>query len=296
MATGETGQRLSGGVMAILVGLTLVWGANMAAIKIGSAEMAPIFMAAVRSAIGAACILAWMLYKGIKPFPDARTTRIGVVMGLLFASEFTFVFLAVTHTLASRVYILLYTAPFFVAVGAHFLLKGDRLSWRKSTGLTLAFAGVVVLFAGGGSGGGGSLAGDLMALAGGMFWALTTLYIKRYAAGSISAHHTLFFQVGFSIPVLLALSLLLEDHQVTSFSWTLAGSLAYQGVIVVFLSYLMWFYLILNHPASLLHSFSSLTPVVGVFISGVLILGEPMGLNLGAALVLVCLGLWQVNR
>jgi len=47
---------------------------------------------------------------------------------------------------------------------------------------------------------------------------------------------------------------------------------------------------------SLLHAFSFLTPVAGVLISGVLILGEPLSGRLAAALVMVCLGLVLVNR
>jgi drug/metabolite transporter (DMT)-like permease len=72
--------------------------------------------------------------------------------------------------------------------------------------------------------------------------------------------------------------------------------LFYQCIIVVFLSYLVWFHLVHRYPVSLLHSFTFLTPVAGVFLSGMLILGEPVGWRVLAALALVCLGLVVVNR
>jgi MFS family permease len=72
-------------------------------------------------------------------------------------------------------------------------------------------------------------------------------------------------------------------------------SLFYQCVIVAFLSYLAWFVLVSRHPVSLLHAFSFFTPVFGVIISGVLILGEAIGPNLIAALMMVSAGMVLVN-
>jgi drug/metabolite transporter (DMT)-like permease len=39
--------------IAVLLALALVWGANMAIIKIGSRELAPLFMAGLRSLVAA---------------------------------------------------------------------------------------------------------------------------------------------------------------------------------------------------------------------------------------------------
>lgn len=283
--------------MAALVLLAVVWGLNMAVIKVGSAEMAPLFMAAVRSTVAAACLLAVMLVRGVKLFPTAMTAFHGMMVGLLFGVEFALIYVGLTLTTASRVYILVYTAPLWVALGAHFFLKGDRLSRNKVVGLLLAFAGVVVLFARDlESLTGGELHGDLLALGGGALWGATTLYIKKYLAERTEPVQTLFYQVAFSAPLLIVLSLLLEDRMVFGFTWMGAGSLFYQCIIVVFLSYLLWFHLVHRHPVSLLHAFTFLTPVVGVFLSGTLILGEPLTLRILAALTLVSLGLVAVNR
>jgi drug/metabolite transporter (DMT)-like permease len=283
--------------IAVLLALAMVWGANMAIIKIGARELAPLFMAGFRSLVASICLYIWMKAKGLRLFPSRDVLLHGIVVGLFFGSEFGFVYVGLGYTLASRMYVLLYTAPFFVALGAHFFLKGDRLNAWKAAGLILAFAGVVALFMRDlGPFSIRTLPGDLMALAGGVLWGSTTVYIKKYLSHRTVPLQTLFYQVFFSSPLLFLMSVLLEDHVVSSFSVSAAFSVFYQCIIVAFLSYLVWFDLIHRHPVSLLHAFSFFTPVFGVFLSGLLILGEVISPSLIVALTLVSLGTVLVNR
>lgn len=291
------GGGLRWGPILALLALGLIWGGNLASIKIGAREIAPIFQAGLRSAIAAICLYAWMRSRGISAFPGRRASLHGAVLGLMFGGEFALLYVGLNHTLASRAYVLLYTAPFFVALGAHFFLQGDRLSLTKSLGLVLAFAGVVALFSrdlGGASL--GYLGGDLLALAAGCLWASTTIYLKRFLVGKIHPAQTLFFHLFFSAPLLIGLSLVMEDKLAWGFSAPTIFAVLYQSVIIAFLSYLAWFMLVHRFPASLLHAFSFFTPVAGVFISGWLILGEPLSLRLLVSLALVSLGLLLVNR
>lgn len=283
-------------VVALLI-IALIWGANMAIIKIGARELAPLFMAGLRSLVASACLYIWMKAKGVTLFPSKSVLVHGIVVGLLFGTEFGFIYVGLGYTLASRTYILVYTAPFFVALGAHFFLEGDRLNPWKAGGLILAFAGVVALFMKDlGSFSLSALPGDLMALAGGAVWGSTTVYVKKYLSHRTVPLQTLFYQVLFSAPLLLFMSVMLEDTIVSSFSLAAGFSVFYQCIIVAFLSYLVWFKLIHRYPVSLLHGFSFFTPVFGVFLSGALILGEEVSPSLIVALALVSLGTVLVNR
>jgi len=283
--------------VAVLLVLALIWGANMAIIKIGTRELAPLFMAGLRSLVASVCLYIWMKAKGVTLFPSKRILVHGIVVGLFFGSEFGFIYVGLGYTLASRTYILLYTSPFFVALEAHFLLKGDRLNPWKVTGLILAFAGVVALFMRDlGSLSLSALPGDLMALAAGALWGSTTVYVKKYLSHRTVPLQTLFYQVFFSAPLLLFMSIVLEDVIVSSFSSAAGFSVFYQCIVVAFLSYLVWFNLIHRYPVSLLHAFAFFTPVFGVFLSGGLILGEVISPSLIVALVLVSLGTVLVNR
>ena len=283
-------------IVTLLV-LALVWGANMAVIKIGARELPPLFMAGLRSLVASACLFIWIKAKGLSLFPSIKVLLHGVVIGLFFGSEFGLIYVGLEYTLASRTYVLVYTAPFFVAVGAHFFLKGDRLNRWKAAGLVLAFAGVVVLFMKNlGSSSLKTLPGDLMVLAAGALWGCTTVYLKKYLSHCTVPLQTLFYQVFFSAPPLFLMSILLEDPIVPNISLSAGFSVFYQCIIVAFLSYLVWFELIHRYPVSLLHAFTFFTPVFGVFLSGALILGEIISPSMVVALTLVSLGMILVNR
>lgn len=283
--------------IAILLVLALIWGANMAIIKMGARELPPLFMAGLRSLVASACLYIWIKAKGLGLFPSTKVLLHGIVVGFLFGSEFGLIYVGLGYTLASRTYVLLYTAPFFVAVGAHFFLKGDRLNPWKGAGLILAFGGVVALFMRDlGSFCLSALPGDLMILAGGAMWGSTTIYIKKYLSHRTLPLQTLFYQVFFSAPLLFIISIIMEEHTVLDLSWVGGFSVFYQCIIVAFLSYLVWFELIHRYPVSLLHAFSFFTPVFGVFLSGAVILREKISSSLLIALALVSLGMVLINR
>ncbi len=283
--------------IAFLLLLGLTWGANWAMVKMAVGEREPLFMAGLRSLVASACLYNWMWAKGITIFPSRSVLLHGLAVGLLFGFEFGLIYVGLTYTLASRTYVLLYTAPFFVALGAHFFLKGDRLNPWKGAGLVLAFAGVAALFTNDmASLSLSALPGDLMALAGGVIWAATTLYVKKYLVYQTVPLQTLFYQVFFSAPPLFIMSVLLEDLTFSNLSLFGGFSVFYQCIIVAFLSYLLWFELIHRYPVSLLHAFSFFTPVFGVFLSGALILGEVISPTLIVALTLVSVGMVLVNR
>jgi drug/metabolite transporter (DMT)-like permease len=290
-------SKLSWQPIVILLLLSLLWGANMALIKIGSREIAPLFMAGLRSLVASVCLYIWMKAKGVTVFPSRTITAHGIVIGTLFGIEFGLIYVGLEYTMACRTYVLLYTAPFFVAIGAHLFLKGDRLNYWKSAGLVLAFIGVVVLFINDlGKFSVKALPGDLMALTAGLMWGATTVYIKRFMSYRTEPLQTLFYQVLFSAPLLIVMSLILEDPIISGFSLMSAFSAFYQCIIIAFLSYLIWFELIHRYPVSLLHAFSFFTPVFGVLLSGALILGEAISTNLIGALILVSFGMILVNH
>ena len=285
------------GVVLLLLVLALVWGGNMVAIKISARGVAPLFSAGLRSAVAAILVYAWMRFKGIPVFSGPGVFGHAVVIGFLFGGEFGCIYLGLKYTLASRTAILLYTHPFFVAIGAHLFLTGDRFHAKKALGLALAFAGIVTLF---GRGTGAvslrTLPGDLLIVLAAVLWASTTLYIKRYLTGCAAPIQNLLYQLAFSVPLLLLWSAAQEGHPVRELSAPVVVSLAYQCLIVAFVSYLAWFELIHRYSVSLLAAFTFFTPVFGVFLSAGLLPGETLRPALLVSLVLVCSGMVLVNR
>jgi drug/metabolite transporter (DMT)-like permease len=289
--------RLPLSAVLVLALLCFCWGGNGVAIKFSNQGMPPLMASALRSMIAA--LLAWLYarFMGRRVgFPPGQL-RHGLIIGLLFGIEFLFLYWGLAYTPASRSAIFLATNPFWVALGAHFCLKGDRLTLPKILGLILAFGGVIVVFQTQPA----ELPelfwlGDLLVLIAAVFWAATTLYIKRISHEvSLDHYQTLFAQLAYSIPVLALGSLLFESFDSLDLNLVVVGGLLYQSVVVAFASYLVWFWMIHRYSVSRLASFTFMSPVFGVLLGG-LVLDEPVTLMLWLGLGLVTCGVYAVNR
>ncbi len=293
-STAKSHDKLDARAAIILTLLCLIWGLNAVAMKYATEGIAPIFCAGLRSVMATICLVIWMAGRRIPLF--VGRIKDGVFIGLLFGAEFGLLYLAIRYTTASSAWILLYTSPFFHALGAHFFLTGDRLSIAKAGGMILSFAGILILLSQHlGLPSVDQFAGDMLALAAAMLWALTTVVIKRRLVAAVSPYHTLFYQTLFSIPVLFMFSFMVQETPVQYLDGLILISLAYQGILVAFISYLVWFFLVHSYPVSRLSAFTFLTPIFAT-LAGVWLLGEPLTLRLIISLTLVSIGIYIVNR
>jgi drug/metabolite transporter (DMT)-like permease len=275
--------------------LCMIWGLGQVATKVGNSGISPIWQAALRS-IGAALLLfGWMAWRRIPP-GNRDTLLPGTVAGVLFGLEFTFLFVGLVYTTAVRAVLLLYSAPFFVALGAHFFVPGDRLSRNKLVGLAAAFAGLVLAFADRLTlPDAQALLGDLLCLGAAAMWGATTVVIKATTLRRAPAETTLLYQLAISAPLMVALSLAFDEPGVFAPTPLVWAALAFQTVVIAWASYLAWFWLVARYRATTLHAFTFLTPLFGVVAGGVL-LGEPVGPVLIGSLALIATGIVLVNR
>lgn len=292
-----TGSERLGGIAAtILVLCCVAWGLNQVAIKIGLAGVSPLLGAGLRSFIAVVLLWAWCRLRGEPLLARDGTWGYGLFIGLLFAAEFVFIYGGLAFTTASRSVIFLYSAPFFVALGAHFFIPEERLTWSRVAGLIVAFVGLCLAFVDGLTlPSRRELVGDGLELIGGLIWGATTIIVKARRDTRMTPQRTLFYQLSVSTVALIGLSALIGERGVTAVTGPVVAAIAYQSVIVAFVSYLIWFWLLQRYPASGLAAFSFWTPLFGV-LAGWLVLGENLTGNLGAAAVLVAGGIYLVNR
>lgn len=292
----DTSRTPGPGVMALVVVLCAIWGVNQVAIKFGNAGISPLWQSAIRSAGGAILVLGWAWFRGIPIFERDGTLAGGIAAGVLFGTEFGLLYWAIEFTTAARSVVLLYTAPISVAIAAHFFLKGDRLTPRKVLGLTACFLGVALLFADSLTlPDRKSLIGDGLAFAASLFWSASTIVIKRSKLATARGEKIGLYQYAVSAVLLGAVALLMGERGIFDPTPLVMGALAFQIVIVVFVSYTIWFAMIPRYRASSLASFSFLTPVFGV-LAAHLLLGEELKPALLMSLALVGFGIWTVNR
>lgn len=285
---------------ALAIGLLMMccifWGGQQVLIKATLPEVPPVFQAWLR--LGGATLLVWLWcqWKGIALFTRDGTLASGLLAGALFALEFICIYIGLQHTGASRLTVFLYTAPFWVALLVPLKIRTERLNRSQWLGLGLAFAAVAFALREGLTQPQGlTLRGDLLGLAAGMFWGLTTVVIRGSRLTQIPAEKLLFYQVGVSAVVLPVLSLWLGEVWTwppSTFAW---ASVLTQASVGGFLSFLVWMWLLGRYPATRVSTFVFFTPLFSV-VFGALWLGEQVTSGLLLAIAAVAAGMLLMNR
>jgi len=287
-------KALDAHAFAVMLLLTALWGFQQVTVKVAAADVSLVMQAALRSVLACALLLVWAQVRGTALFGRDGTLWAGLAAGALFAGEFVFIYAGLGHTNASRMSVFVYLTPALTALGLHYFVPGERLVARQWAGVALAFAGLALAFADGFSAGKATLAGDLCGLAAAVLWASTTVLIRATALSSASATKTLFYQLGVSAIALPIASWALGESGIVALTPLAIASLAYQGVIVAFATYLAWFWLLTRYLAAPLSVLSFLTPMFGV-LCGVVFLSEPLSGTFAFAALLVAAGIVLVN-
>ncbi|MFM2052983.1 MAG: hypothetical protein RL456_1020 [Pseudomonadota bacterium] len=271
----------------------VLWGLNQVSIKAAMPEVPVLVQLAIRSVVAFALLLGWMRWRGIRWDLRDGTFWPGLLCGTLFAVEFGFAFLGLQHTTAARGVVFINTSPFVVAIVLAAAHRGERLSPVQWAGLVLAFVALAWAFGEGASA--GSWKGDLMILAAAVLWGLTTVTIRLSSLRGAPSEVTLAYQLGVAAVLSPLAAWASGSAWPASWSALALGAMVYQGVIVTFASYLLWFWLLTRYPATKVQAFVFLTPVFGTVSAG-LLLGEPITPALLGALAGVGAGLALLNR
>ena len=283
----------------VMVSLSALFGVNQVMIKVVNTGLQPIFQAGLRSLFAFVFILLVALVMRKKLSLTDGSFWPGVLAGLFFATEFALVFWALDYTSVSRVSIFFNTMPFWTALGAHFLIPGDRLSPIKLLGLVLAMIGVVWALADRSDQiSENAIWGDLMGLIAATFWAGILLLARTTKLAQSSPEMQLLYQLAVSAMILIPLSMLFADQfggLVRDYRPLVGWLLAAQVILVAGIGFLVWFWVLSIYPASNMASFGFLSPVFGVIL-GWLLLSEPISVSVVGALVLVALGIMLINR
>ena len=280
---------------AVLVTIFAILAVNQVVIKLTNQRLQPVFAAGVRSAGAVFVHWAWMRLRGQRPDFSREALGAGLLVGAIFAVEFLALFLALDLTTVSRASVIFYSMPVWMAVTAHFVLPGERLTPVRLLGLTLAFGGVAwAIFDRAGLGGDVSLAGDLFALVAAVAWMGVSLAARLSAISRQTPEMQIFWQVLVSAPLLLLLAPLFGPL-VRNLTPGTAGLMVFQIVVVASGVFLAWFRLLSRYKASQVAVFAFLSPVFGVAV-GWLWLGETVTASLLVKLALVAMGIVLINR
>ncbi len=288
-------EHLDGLAVGILLVCCMFWGLQQVLVKSIMDEVAPLFQASLRCMGACVLLLVWCRVRGIRLFERDGSLWAGLLAGGLFAAEFACIYLGLRYTTASRLTVFLYTSPFWVAALVPLFVKSERLRPLQWLGMACAFVAVAFAMREGLGAGNSSALGDLLGLAAGALWGLTTVSIRANNLTRNSPEKLLFYQIATTAVAVPWISFALGETWSLDWSPMAWGSMLAQTVIGAFASYLAWMWMLGRYPATKISVFVFLTPLFALLF-GTLWLGESATPTLLMALGLVAVGIVLVNR
>jgi drug/metabolite transporter (DMT)-like permease len=283
----------SGALLALLT--SVLWGGNTVAIKLGLADAPPLRLAWMRFVVGGLTVAIWALLTG--RLAGLRITRSEwrplIVLALIFTAQIGSMNIGTSLTSAAHASVLLNLYSVHTVVLSHFLIPGDRLTMRRLSGVVVAYAGLVILFAGQHGGGSASLLGDAIVFVSAFLLAERLVYLAR-AVQQLDPVKLLLSQAAIGTAFFIAGSALTETAE-TAWSPRLVASVAYQGILIAGFNFIVNLRLLRRYRPSSLVPFFLTQPIFGV-IAAALLTGEPLTWQLLVAGVAVAIGMGFTTR
>lgn len=225
--------------------------------------------------------------------------NIGIVMKVsLFQTilQYLFFYLGTARTSGVNSSIIVASNVFFSMIFSTLIFHQEKLRINKIAGCILGFAGVVIIIAGGGKiSSVMSMKGEGFVLISAVSSSLSTVLMKKYSskANPVMISGYQFFFGG----IIMAVFGLLFGGKITHITFSGIILLFYLAVISS-VAYTLWGVLLKYNPVSKIVVMGFMNPVFGVLLSAIF-LGEnkeAFGIYGIAALLLVCIGIFLVNK
>ena len=266
------------GTTDLLLLLTaLIWGTNYAVIKLALEDFLPLAFSGPRFLIASVCMAAALAITR-QGFKLERQHILPMFLFGLSSSTInqSLVTIGMNYTKAGNAALILSTAPIFTAIFSR-LRKHEHFTRRAVIGLLIAFAGILLIIFSGNKelNFRESLKGDLMLLAGAVFWAIYTIGTGKYAHiyGPIKTA-TLMMLMGTPVLLLVSTPMLIRQDwaAVRPISWV--GLIA-SGVLSIALSFILWNQGVRKIGATRTAIYSNIQPIFALLAAFVMIHEAP---------------------
>lgn len=267
-----------------LILLALCWGYNWVMMKVGVRDCDPFTFAVLRNFLGALALMAVVAMRrgSLRPKLFWWTALFGIFQTTLFALPVWAIYLGS----AGRASVLTYTMPFWLLMLAWPIL-GERIRGLQWVAVALALAGLVFVL---GPWNLSNVWASLLALAGGLAWAIGSLLFKiikkRHQIELLS--FTAWQALLGTLPLVVVAALV--DKEGPTWTGSLIGALVYNVIPGSAIAWLLWLYILQNLPAGVAGISSLAVPVVGVLAAWIQLGERPLLLEaIGMGLIVVAL-------
>jgi drug/metabolite transporter (DMT)-like permease len=285
-------SQLSRRDLMLLLLLTLFWGVNWPVMKLGVAQLPPLFFRSICIAGGLVVIWAWAVARGIslRVPPGAWPTIVKLALPNVIVWHLLAI-LAIKMLPSGRAAILGYTMPVWAVVFG-LLLFNERPLPRHWLGVLAAAVGIVLLLASELTSLAGAPLGTLLMLTAAAAWGYGTHLIRRHLTGMPIIALT-FWMLVLTLAVMMVATTMFEFAR-----WRMPGtlewaSIVYNMVLAIAFCHVVWSMLARKLPPAASGLSVMMIPVLGVF-SGMWILGERPSWQDYVALALILVALSTV--
>jgi drug/metabolite transporter (DMT)-like permease len=283
-------DRASPKVLALLAGLTLVWGTNWSMFSVALREL-PV----LTFRTGSLTVAVTVLYVIMKVRGESFAVPSGRWLALVAASMMNLTVwniatsFAVLYLPSGHASVLSYTMPLWVAL-LGFVLFRQPLTGRLLAAILIGAAAVVALMAPNFRSYANAPWGLFWGLFAGFCWAVGTFIVKRTSWPGMGLSLT-FWQVAASWPPIAVGAALIDGLPAHWPAPEVIAVTIYTGAIPMALGTTAWFALVKLLPAQVAGLSSIAIPIVAV-ISGVVVLHEPLSLLQAVAIASTVASLW----
>lgn len=284
----------------------LLWGSAFPCIKIGYAlfqigadqTASQILFAGVRFILAGVLVVLISSTAQRRPLIPKKTSwaMIAKVSMCQTVLQYLFFYIGLAHTTGVKGSIIEGSHVFFSILIASLFFHQEKLTAAKALGCIIGFAGVIIVnLTGSGLSGGIALNGEGFLLLACIAYALSSVLIKSYSQRenpvTISGYQ---FILGGIIMVLVGAVAGGSLKAVSGWSYLMLLYLA----MISAAAYSVWGVILKYNPVSKVTIFGFMTPVFGVILSAIFLgeAGSIPWLQCAAALLLVCAGIYIVNR
>ena len=282
----------------------LLWGSAYPSIKSGyilfniSATdiSSKIVFAGYRFTMAGLLVLIIAKIFGQKLFAFSKKNFLNLfILGIIQTTlQYIFFYIGLANTTGVKGSIMNSMGTFFSVFLAHYIYKNDKLSIQKITGCIVGFIGVMIVnFSSDLLNFSFNLKGEGFVIIASFMFSVAAIYGKKLTQSMdvmIVTGYSLF--IGGVLLTLIGISFGGSVHNFTISSSLLLGYM----VLLSSVAFTLWSLLLKYNKVGSVSVFIFLTPIFGVILSAIFLGETILELKNVFALVLVCLGIWMVNK
>jgi len=268
--------------LVLLLGVTFIWGVNLITSKVGVREIPPLLFTTLRFGLVVAVLAPFLrVHRG-----QMGTLTIAALLSGALNFGLSFAGLRRASNVSSVAILNQLGVPFATLLSV--MMLGEVIRWRRWTGITLSFLGIVIL-------GFDPQIMDrweslVLLLAAAFTGALGLIFVKKLQG--FRPLELLSWTCALSLPPLLAGTLVFEQptwESLGDVSWLAWATLAFAAFGASLFSHTGYFYLVQKYPVNSVAPLTTLSPVFSIAL-GVLLLGDHLTWRLVAGGLCTLLG------